>query len=263
MEVRAGATDPELASLVARLSDARRKGDFFPAWLNGALALDEALAVQLGLLERRIADGEALAGWKVGLTSERARRALGVDARPFGHLLASRVFASGAVLRADGIARPSIEPELCFTVGRRIAGAAVTREQILDSLERASAGFEINERRAGSARPDFCALVTDCLMQWGVAVGQGTSPRDVADLDALRCRLTRDGDEVYAGVSRDELDPHLESLRRLAAGLAAHGRGLEPGQKVITGAFARFDARAGEAWRAVYEGLGEVEVSFA
>lgn len=263
MEVSAGTPDRDLATLVERLSEARRKGDFFPAWLNGALGLDEALAVQLGLLERAVAGGEALAGWKVGLTSERARAALGADARPFGHLLASRVFASGAVLRASGIARPSIEPELCFSFGRRVGGAGVTREQILDALERASAGFEINERRAGSARPDFCALVTDCLTNWGIVVGEGASPRELPDLDTLRCRLYRDGEEVYAGISREELDPHLESLRRLAVGLAAHGRALEPGEKVITGAFARFDARAGQEWRAVYEGLGEVEVSFA
>ncbi len=262
MDVSASTPDPDLATLVQRLWEARQKGDFCPAWLNGALTLDQALAVQLGLLERKLAGGEALGGWKIGLTSERARAALGVDARPFGHLLASRVFGSGAVLRAGNIARPSIEPELCFTVARRIAGDSLTREQILDSLELASAGFELNERRAGSARPDFCALVTDCLTQWGIVEGEGASPRAVPDLDGVRCYLYRDGEEVYAGVSRDELDPQLESLRRLVVGLAAHDRGLEPGQKVITGAFARFDAERGQSWRAVYEGLGEVEVSF-
>jgi 2-keto-4-pentenoate hydratase len=46
------------------------------------------------------------------------------------------------------------------------------------------------------------------------------------------------------------------------SGLAAHGRALEPGHKVITGAFARFDAAAGQRWRAVYDGIGEVEVTF-
>ena len=86
MEASDSARDPELVKLVERLWEARQKGDYCPEWLNGALALDRALAVQLGLLERKVAAGDALAGWKIGLTSERARGALGVDARPFGHL---------------------------------------------------------------------------------------------------------------------------------------------------------------------------------
>lgn len=253
---------PDLTALAQRLFEARQRGDFFPDWLNGALDLDQALAVQLDLLERRLAAGDALAGWKIGLTSDRARRALGVDARPFGHLLASRLFRSGATLRAGEIARPSIEPELCFTVGRRVGGADVTRSEILEALDRVAAGFEINERRAGSARPDFCALVTDCLTQWGVVEGEGVCPADL-DLDGVRCALSRDGEPVYAGVSRDELDPHLESLCRLAAALAARGLALDPGQKVITGAFARFDAAPGQRWRADYAGVGSVEVSLA
>jgi 2-keto-4-pentenoate hydratase len=251
----------DLAGLTQRLWDAREKGDFSPAWLNGALDLEQALDVQLGLLERKLAAGDALGGWKIGLTSERARRALGVDARPFGHLLASRILRSGASVSAGQIAHPSIEPELCFTIGRRVPRDP-SRAEIAEALARVSAGFEINERRVGSARPDFPAFVTDCLTQWGIVEGGGV-PLGALDLGGVRCELWRDGERVYSGVSRDELDDHLESLRRLARELDAHGRALEPGQRVITGAFARFDARAGEHWRASYSGIGDVEVHFS
>lgn len=252
----------QVDALVERLWQARKAGDHSPAWLVGALTLEQALDVQLGLLARRRAEGERLAGWKVGLTSDRARKALGVDARPFGYLLASRVFASGAQLPAASVRAPSIEPELCFTVGRRLAGSDVSREQVTAAIARVAAGFEINERRAGSARPDFGAMVTDCLTQWGIVEGTGAALPADGDLSGVRCTLARDGAQVYTGVSRDELDDHLESLRRLVAGLAAHGQALEPGQKVITGAFARFDAGPGQRWRAIYAGIGEVEVSF-
>jgi 2-keto-4-pentenoate hydratase len=252
----------DLDATVRRLEEARKGGDYCPAWLVGALTLDEALAVQLGLLARRLAEGEKLAGWKVGLTSPRARKALGADVRPFGYLLASRVFPSGASVPAAGIRALSIEPELCFTVGSRLAGSEVTREQVLASVARVAAGFELNERRAGAARPDLPAMVTDCLTQWGIVEGGGVALRDAGDLGRVRCTLRRDGEKAYEGVSRDELDDHVESLRRLVAELAAHGRALEPGHKVITGAFARFDAGPGQHWRAVYEGIGEVEVRF-
>jgi len=251
----------QLSEVVDRLAESRAKGDVSPEWLNG-LSLAEALEVQLGLLARKEREGERLAGWKIGLTSNRARTALGVDARPFGHLLASRVFASGASVPAARIARPSIEPEMCFTVGARLSGAGIGRDEIAAGIARVSAGFELNERRTGSARPDFGAFVTDCLTQWGIVHGGGASLADAGDLGLVRCTLLRDGEKVYEGVSRDELDDHLESLRRLVVELAAFGLALEPGQKVITGAFARFDAAAGQRWRAVYHGIGEVEVTF-
>jgi 2-keto-4-pentenoate hydratase len=247
--------------LVDRLWKSRQEGDVSPEWLAG-LSLDEALDVQLGLLDRKLAAGARLAGWKVGLTSNRARQALGVDARPFGHVLASHLFESGAKVPAASIAKPSIEPEMCFEIGRRLAGPNLSRDDVRAGLARACAGFELNERRVGSTRPDFGAFVTDDLTQWGVVRGSGVTLAAAPDLNAVHCTLTRDGEKLYAGTSRDELDDHLESLSRLAAVLGAHGRALEPGQVVITGAFARFDAAAGQRWRAEYSGVGEVEVTF-
>ena len=250
----------EIAEQVERLWESRQQGDCAPAWLNGALDLDQALDVQLGLLDREVARGGGLAGWKVGLTSERARSALGVDQRPFGYVL--RHLRSGARVPTGDIAHPSIEPEFCFTIGQRIAGGQPSRDEIAASVARVAAGFEINERRPGAVRPDFCAMVTDCLTQWAIVEGEGVPLDGAPPLGDVRCTLFRDGEEVYTGLSRDELDEHLGSLARLAAVLAAHGRALEPGQKVITGAFARFEAKAGQQWRADYQGIGRVEIAF-
>ena len=250
----------DVDALVERLWAARQAGDYCPSWLNGALSLDEAHAVQLGLLARKLAQGERLAGWKVGLTGNRARTAMGIDARPFGHVLASRALRSGARLGVAAIARPSIEPELCFTIGERLAGRDVSRDTVASRLARVAAGYEINERRPGSVRPDFGATVTDCLTQWGIVEGDGVDLRSAGDLNDVRCTLVRNGEKVYEGRSRDELDDHLESLRRLVGTLSAHGLALEPGQKVITGAFTRFNAAPEEHWRASYDGIGDVEV---
>ena len=234
--------------VLERLWRARQDGDYAPAWLVGQLDLKEALDLQLGLLARAEADGERQSGWKVGLTSERARQAVGVDERPFGYLLASRTLPSGATIDA-ALHHPSIEIEMCFTIG---AGG---------QPERVAAGFEINERRPGSARPDFGVMVTDCLTNWGIVEGSGVSPvPNASDLSGTVIRLERNGDEVFADRSDAHVDDHMVSLARLADQLDRHGRTLEPGQKVITGAFARFDTGAGDDWRAVYEGIGEVEV---
>lgn len=248
------------ADFVDKLWQARSAGDFCPEWLPGALTFEEALEVQLGLLERELAAGETLGGWKVGLTSPRARAAIKADVRPFGYVLESRIFASGATIDAEAIRAPSIEPELCFTIGAALSGP-VSREQVAAAISTISAGFEINERRTGSARPDMPAMTTDRLTQWGIVVGEGVALAAAGDLGAIHCTLTRNGESVYEGISRDELDDHLDSLGRLVQQLGAYGRRLEPGQRVITGAFARRDAAGGQVWRTTYEPVGAVELT--
>lgn len=256
------------------LWQARQHGDCCPAWLVGSISLDEALDIQLGLLDRHLRLGAQLGGWKVGLTSPRARSMLGADVRPFGYVLADRVIPSGATLDTSLMRKPAIEAELCFTIGARLEGTAVSREEVFAGLAAVSAGFEINERRPGSARADLGAMVTDCLTNWAIvhgastpigpdtATGIGTSLTSPDQLNDIAVRLTCDGETMWQGVSRDELDDHVTSLQRLVANLTAHGRALEAGQRVITGAYCRFDARPGQHWRATYEPMGDVEVRF-
>jgi 2-keto-4-pentenoate hydratase len=57
-------------------------------------------------------------------------------------------------------------------------------------------------------------------------------------------------------------DPFL-SLSRLCALLHQYGRGLEPGQRVITGSFCNETVKGPGGWRAVFSGIGEVAVRFS
>ena len=58
--------------LIEAFWQARRQGIYFPPAYFGKLSVDDAYAIQLGLIERRCAAGERQLGWKVGLTA-RAR----------------------------------------------------------------------------------------------------------------------------------------------------------------------------------------------
>ena len=251
----------DVAERTERLWSSRAAGDYFPAWLN-ELDVDEAQSLAAALLHRELADGATLAGWKVGLTSARVRRTVGLDARPFGRILATRVLPSGSIIPATSIRHPSIEPELCFTFGSPLTGAAPTAADVCAALTTVSAGFELNERRPGSSTPTIVAMMTDSVTHWGIVVGDA-KPIEAVDLPAIRCTMSCNSEQRYTGVSADELDDHLASLAALAARLHRHGLAIEAGHRVITGAFARFDASAGEHWRADYEGVGAVEMSWS
>lgn len=247
----------DIAQVASELWAAAELGDHSPEALVGALDLSEALSVQLLQLDRKIEHGESQGGWKVGLTSERARRMLGADERPFGHVLSSRVHHNGGEISTGSMHAPHIEPELCFTFGRTVEHA----DDLRTSVSAISAGFEVNENRPGSARPDFPLSVADNLSQWGIAVGDGMDPAGI-DVNGIEVTLRCDGEIRYQGISHEVVDDHWSSLARLVAVLGEHGRRIEAGQHVITGAFCRFPVSPGEQWIGNYRGIGRVQLGF-
>lgn len=247
--------------LAARLLEARAAGDHSPGFLAGALNLPAALDLQLAVLQQKLDAGASIGGWKVGLTSEASRQRLGADERPFGFVLAERTFDSGAEIDSSMIRNLSVETEMCFTVGTDIGNTDITPDEIFRYVTGVSAGFELNESRAGSVRPDFFAMVTDCLTNWGIVAGPPVAPGSREVLSATRITMERNGERVFDGISSDHVDDHAVSLCRLVEQLARHGVMLRAGQRVITGAFARFPAEPGDHWRAVYDGIGDVEIT--
>src|SRR5437899_5906299 len=83
--------------------------------------VDTGLRLQLAVLDRWLADGEDVGGWKIGLTSRGARDSMGVDVRPPGYVLASRVLATGSEL-PPGVKNVRLEPEIGIVLGADITG---------------------------------------------------------------------------------------------------------------------------------------------
>ena len=139
-------------AFIDTLYHARRNGTR-PAHIDPIPSdLDEALAVQLSVLRRFETAGEHLGSWKVGLTSGKARDRMGKDVRPFGYILQSRVFSSGAALPVTSIMNCHIEPELCLIVGSALRGPGVDREQAKAAVRAVAPAFEINEVRVQPGR---------------------------------------------------------------------------------------------------------------
>jgi 2-keto-4-pentenoate hydratase len=231
--------------------------------LVGKLDLDDGLRVQLGVLQRHLQRGERLAGWKVGMTSGPARDAMGPGFRPFGFILQSRTFATGATLPLREIASCGIEAELCFRIRRTLSGVDTTPEQAAASVDAVAPAFEINARRIRGGADSGVRLADD-LSQWGIVVGPEIAPVPAElDFDALRVELWNGDTLAGSALGRDEIDAHFLSLARLTRLLTRFGHALEPGQRVITGAYARQQVRAPGRWRGTFGALGSVEVELA
>ena len=245
-----------------RIWNGYRRSEFFPSELVGRLSFDEALRVQLDILERRLAGGERLAGWKIGLTSATVRTHFGTERQPFGHILESGVISSPGEIALDELAVGcGVEPELCVTMGSDLRGPGVTADEARAAVASIAPGMEINQKRSGGVT-DFELSVADNLTQWAIVQGPASPVTGDFDSDALRVTMSCNGGVRADVVGRDVIDDHFVSIATLANVLAEYGRRLEAGQRLITGSFSKHDVARGEEWRAEFAGLGACSARF-
>ncbi|HJY82269.1 MAG TPA: hypothetical protein VKK81_14455 [Candidatus Binatia bacterium] len=247
------------AAVIDALYVARKNG-VQPSGLDQVqLGLEEALAMQLRVLGRFEAEGERLGGWKVGLTSGNARDRMGKDFRPFGYVLQSRIFQSGATVPIAKIMNCALEPELCLIIGSPLHGDAVNAAEAKAAVRAVAPAFEINQRRVG---PDAgqALLLADGLAQWGIVVGPGAPVRD--NLIETTVEFYCDEQLVETKTPGATMDDPYLSLSRICRLLHKYGLGLEPGQPVITGSFCHHAVRRPGTYRTVFSGIGTVSLQF-
>jgi 2-keto-4-pentenoate hydratase len=208
-------------------------GAFDPA--GHEVDLTEGQALQLQLLGRWRDQAEWVGGWKLGMTSGQSRDAFGVGFRPFGFILNSRIMQSGGQISITRIGRGGIENELCFLIGKPL-GASATENEVRAAVAGVSPAFEVNQRRIrGDTTPGM--RIADDLANWGLVVGPVVEAP--ADLDSLTVVLRKSGEEVERVSAAGHIDDHYQTLATLARKLAEHGLALQPGNRVITGAYTR------------------------
>ena len=221
---------------------------------------DAVLSLQLGVLSRFEAAGQSLGGWKIGLTSGKARDRMGKGIRPFGYILKNRILHSGSTTSLSPILNCHIEPELCLIVGTPLRGENVDPEQAKAAVRAVAPAFEINEVRVQPGQGNF-PLVADGLAQWGIVVGPEAPVRD--GLVDTTVTFSCDGQIVETKTPGATMDDPYLSLSRLCRLLHKFDRGLEPGQPVITGSFCHYAVTQPGSYSANFSDVGEVSVRFS
>ena len=242
--------------LIEAFWQARLRGEYFPAAYFGKLPIDDAYRVQLGLISRRVAEGERQIGWKVGLTAPAIQAQFGFHEPVFGCVL--ETVASGAVLPASSLISPGFENEICIRLGRDLAGG-VSLAEAAAAVEVIHPALEIIETR-GPFTEQIALALADNAQQKVCVLGNGV--RLPADLTQVAARVFINESEVGAGTGDAVLGNPLNSLVWLAGKLGQFGRGLKAGEIVMTGSFTRqFPLSAGDKVRTVFDGVGEVRVT--
>jgi 2-keto-4-pentenoate hydratase len=227
------------------------------------LGLDDAYAIQeMGALARRL-EGAIVTGYKVGLTSRAMRELLGVDQPDYGHLLDDMMVAEGEAVPHDRFLAPKAEPELAFVLGSRLRGPGISAADVIRATDHVLPAIEIVDSRIADWRIGLADTIADNASSAAVVLGGVSTPLPAIDPRLVGVALRRNGELVETGAMAAVLGSPVSAVAWLANTLGHLDVALEAGQVILPGSPVKaVDARAGDVFRADFDGLGSVEVRF-
>ena len=241
-----------------------REGVYYPPEWKGKLSASDAYRVQLGILDRLVSAGERQAGWKVGLTARAMQEQWGIYEPVFGFLLESGHRSSGATFAWEALIQPGFENELCLTVGTPLRGPGVTPGQARAAIRAVAPAFEIVERR-GDFAADLNLALADNSQQKAFVTGPPASPvAPGTNLAETAVEIVVNGATVErTRGSAERTGDQVATLAWLANKLAEFGRGIEAGQRIMSGSLTRqYLIARGDRIEARFEPFGRCAAEF-
>lgn len=230
---------------------------------TAAPALDRAFALQCAITTAL--DWQQI-GWKIGCTSERARKALNAPGPFPGPLFAERRFETGAHVPTHPLNRRVVEPEVAFVMKRSLPqrGKAYGVDEVLAAVESVHPVIEIVSPRTPDGFSDPMPwFVVDGAVSDSIVVGPAHRALDAETLTTLGAEVSWNGRRMEGGVGANALGGGHLALAWLANDLNDKGTGLREGDLVSTGVITEFFfAGLGDRIEARFQHLGAVTMSF-
>ncbi len=256
-------TDDEAQAFATALYDARRDrvaiDPLTDAW--PALGVEDGYAIQQHLTRMLLADGDAIAGYKLGLTSSAMQTLLGVDQPDFGPVLASTIYDDGAEIDLGRFIAPRIEAEIAVVLDADLTGPGVTPEAVRHATRGLVAALEIVDSRIRDWRIQLGDTVADLASCGAIALGTRVLPIDGLDPRLVGMVLRRNDEVLATGAGAAALGDPLAAVAWLANTLGPMGVTLPAGSVIMTGALhAMVPIARGDVFCAEFDRLGPVTV---
>jgi 2-oxo-hept-3-ene-1,7-dioate hydratase len=226
------------------------------------ITMEDAYAISTEVADRKIAAGDKLIGFKVGLTSKAMQRSSQIDEPDYGHLLNSMLIADGAKVAHENFCLPRVEVELAFVLGRPLRGPGVSLTDVLRATEYVVPAIEIVDARLQDPRKIFDTVADNGAAAGIVVGGRPVGPLEV-DLRWVGGIMYRNSEIEETGVAAGVLGHPALGVAWLANKLGQHGVTLNAGHLVLAGSFTRVVfARKGDTLHADFGQLGGLAVQF-
>ena len=224
--------------------------------------------VQDLLNARYIEDGRGpIAGYKVGLTSEKIRKLCGVHEPIAGTVYQSTVYRSPAALNLTDFMHLGIEFELAVEISKDVPLDAVPFDaaSVSDFVSACVPAFElIEDRNANYGDLDALSILVDNSWCGGIVLGEAVGDWRALDFETNPVAMYLNDEFVESGVTGDAMGHPFESVAWLAGLLAGQGKQLRAGMIVMTGStLATRFPMVGDKYYYEIEGLGSVSTALS
>jgi 2-keto-4-pentenoate hydratase len=229
-----------------------------------SISIDEAYDVQDRVIERRVASGERVAGYKVGCTSPAIRKQFNLDQPIAGRVMDPHVLRSGDAIDIVTYVRCAVEPEFVVHIGTGIADPDISDPDLRASIAGISAGIEVHEYTFFHGSPTSQELIASNGIHTHLVVSNDVRRLDGVDLAAEAIEIWVNNELAAAGRGADVMGDPLRSVRWLVRHLAARGQTLASGDVVIPGsATPLITVVAGDQAESRFGSFGSCSVRFA
>ncbi len=227
--------------------------------------MEDAYAIQSAWVQRKIADGDPVIGYKIGLTSRVMQRAMKIDSPDFGVLLKSMWYDNHSRIQHRDFTDPRIEVELAFVLKERLFGEDLTVDDVLAATDYIVPALELIAARSYRVDPEsgytrtIMDTISDNAANAGIIVGDKHFRPEEIDLRWSGGILYRNDVIEETGLAAAVLDHPANGICWIARRFAPHGIALEAGQILLSGSFtAPVIVSPGDRIRADYGPLGEI-----
>lgn len=147
--------------------------------------IDDAYAISLDFLSRRLADGERVVGKKIGVAGEAVQDMLGVHQPDFG-FLTDWMQVDGAIdVDGKALIAPRAEAEIAFILKHGLTGPGVTAEDVVAATAAIAPCFEIVDSRIRDWQIGIVDTVADNASAGVLVLGEARADPRGLDLAAL------------------------------------------------------------------------------
>jgi 2-keto-4-pentenoate hydratase len=227
------------------------------------LTVDDAYAIQLAWIDRKLREGARVVGHKIGLTAVAMQQLLGVDQPDFGHILDTMMVADGATVSREDLIYPRVEAEITFVLKQDLRGPGVTVANVLSATEYVMPSLEIVDSRVADWKIKLEDTISDNASSCRMVIGGRYIPVHGLDLRLVGMVMEKNGEVMNTAAGAAVLGNPAQAVAWLANKLSEFDVTLKAGEVILPGALsAAITVEAGDSIRATFDHLGSVSVRF-
>lgn len=221
------------------------------------LTIDDAYAVSLGFLKRRLADGEKVVGKKIGVTSKAVQDMLGVHQPDFGFLTDWMHVEGNIDVDGKALIAPRAEAEIAFILKHSLNGPGVTAADVVAATEFIAPCFEIVDSRIEDWKIGIVDTVSDNASCGVYVIGEARADPRELHLPDLHVTVTKNGEPLSEGYGSAVQGDPAQAVAWLANTLGAYGVTLDAGDVILSGSLVPLaPAQKGDVFEMTLHGIG-------